>query len=489
MISDRSKELISIWNDWEGAVVCSQTEKKWLASDLKNILGGYVSILSNNGVQPGDLVAVCLSNTVLFPLTFFALLKKNCIPVLLSASILWQELSCAINQLGIKYAIHDFVKGATQLRVPDRAYSSMDDFGLENIQGRIFSFERIRQLAPFPSDVVVHPTSGTSGFSRYCFRSQGDAAAEATNYAQSIDLYDQSYITVTTPMSHAFAFGFGLITCLLTNSSMRLAPSFNPRRLLKQLDTEAGDVLMLVPPMMRSLLRFSKKSTGMPLNVFTAGVLCPDDLKSDFEKRFHCNVYEIYGTTETGGITTTYFPEMKCAGVGKALCNVQVKMSDQSRYRQLRSGAGEIAVCSTSMMQGYIDNTVRKDQYFPTGDIGYLDSDGNVHVIGRKRDIINVGGVKIDPRQVERILRQNDMVADAFVYPGVYDDGSEYVQAALVPINDTFDPKRLTAYCNENIGSLKTPKKIHVVEKIRRSPSGKCLRRELPDYPDIIHGS
>ena len=127
--------------------------------------------------------------------------------------------------------------------------------------------------------------------------------------------------------------------------------------------------------------------------------------------------------------------------------------------------------------------SINNSDFFPTGDIGFIDISGNLHLIGRIKDIINVGGSKIDPTEVEKVLLDHDQIIDAVAYPLILENGEEKVQAAIVIKGNSIDTKELSRFCYCKLDDYKIPIIFHSLSKISRTPSGKCIRTELPDYP------
>jgi acyl-coenzyme A synthetase/AMP-(fatty) acid ligase len=261
---------------------------------------------------------------------------------------------------------------------------------------------------------------------------------------------------------------------------------FNPKKLLRRQKEEISDILAIVPPMVKPLVYLGNldKSYRMPDIVFYAGAQCNELLLAKFENAFNTTLYTIYGTTETGAITTDFAHQVICEGVGKPLKNVEVEVKKQERYSDMGKGIGEIFVKSTSMMQGYAEHwhCEKNIKYWPTGDIGFIDEQGNIHLTGRKNDIINLGGMKVDPREVEKILLEHPLIHDAVVYSGILDDSSDIIQAAICVNEHELEAKTIRKYCYKHLNSYKVPRKYHFVSEIPRSPSGKCLKRYLPGF-------
>ncbi|MBI2435153.1 MAG: acyl--CoA ligase [Candidatus Hydrogenedentes bacterium] len=507
---DGGEEALEVWRVWRGGIECLGTERAWTADDLRAAAAGAGHVLKDAGVAAGDGVAVALANTAAFPVLLMALLERRATPLLVFAGTREAELRRVVEEMHTAWVIHDFLPGVSQL-VPG-VYPVAAEISFGPVSVALLRTQRKTQDAgrlaggchttvdvtcrsqseedgasPLLCGAILHPTSGTYGKSRYCVRNQRVAVAEARNYVESIACYDRIRVATTTPLSHAYAYGFGLMASLLTDSTLVLDPVFNPKRVLRREVERPSNILALVPPMARALARLAARETPPRLarHTFYAGAPCPRDVMEEFRGVFGAELYAIYGTTETGAISTSYDGSARLAGVGKPLRNVEVQVRHAEHYAALRQGAGEIAVRSTSMMQGYLhDGAVEAPgDAWPTQDIGYFDGTGALSLIGRVRDIINLGGMKVDPVQVESVLRGHPAVLDAAVYPGLHPDATEFVQAAVQVNNAGVDEVTLRAYCLEQLDAYKTPLRFHFVAEIPRTPSGKCLKIQCPEFP------
>ena len=337
---------------------------------------------------------------------------------------------------------------------------------------------------------LLHPTSGTYGHAQLCIRNQDVAVAEAVNFLQAIDCYNHSRVRITTPLSHAFGFGFGLVSALLSQSTLLLDKVFNPRRLLSNEQKKSSDIIALVPAMINILSRLGEaKNLNLAPATFYAGAPCSDKKRIEFEQVFKTRLYAIYGTTETGAISTNYQPNMPGnKGVGVPLPNVEISIRNQSNYLSLNSGVGEVWVRSRSYMQGYLNASVEADEdaFFNTRDLGSVGDEGVLELVGRIKDMINIGGRKVDPAEVETVLNRIPHVMEAAVYSGVGNNGLEFVQAALqFAPGHILDPESLTAICAEHLEGFKIPIRYHQVNTLPRSASGKCLKLHCPDWGTI----
>lgn len=475
--------LVDRWAEWSGAIDCGETGRHWPADAVHALTDEIEARLTEIGAAPGEPVLLALGNTVAFPAVLVALLRRRCNPMLAHAAIPLAAVQRRAAEFGIRHIIHDFIDGLGALGEDDLRASGSIAVGKMTIMVLESGFRGEGRIAVPGEGVVLMPTSGTSGAAKYCVRNQEALVHEGEMVARRVDLFDRARVTLTTPLTHAFALGFGMATAILTDSTIALDPLFNPKRLLRREAEATSDVLAIVPPMAKALLDLADAEPALAPAVFYAGAPVDPAIAASFEDRFGTTLYTIYGTTESGVLTTTYDDGRRLEGVGRAFDGVTVRTSHDDRHRQLGTDVGEVEVTSPGLMHGYLPGATGESTpvaSFVTGDLGVIDDAGNLRLVGRMRDIINLGGLKVDPTEVEAVLMAHPAVADAAVYLGRRGKGADFVQAAVVA---DADPADLRAYCAGELEAFKVPTVIHLVEVLPRTPSGKCLKIKCPGHP------
>ncbi|MCW5715921.1 MAG: long-chain fatty acid--CoA ligase [Bauldia sp.] len=476
--------LLDLWSGFRGAVDCASSGRTWPADDLRGAADIVGRRFARAGVRPGDPVLLMVANTAAFPVALAALLSLGANPFLTFAGAAEATVRRLVGEFGIRHVVHDFAAGVSRLPASTFAVAAETPVGALRL-ALLATGATETALRPEGRGVILHPTSGTYGAAKYCIRDQAVAIAEARNYVGAIGVYDRCRVTVTTPLTHAFAYGFGLVSTLLTDGTLALDAAFNPKRVLRE-DALRSTILALVPPMVRRLADLSRGSGQPPMSphVFYAGAPVDAGVAAAFETVFGRDLHAILGTTETGAIATSYDPAGRLAGVGRPLPDVAVTIAERAATSGLGPGLGELCVRSPSLMQGYLGApALARDEAFSTGDIARVDDEGCLHLVGRVRDVINLGGMKVDPAEVEAALLAYPGITDAAVYPGLRVEG-EFVQAAVV--GDDVDVTDLRRHCLAELDAHKVPAIVHVLSALPRTPSGKCLKVQCPGYPEVL---
>jgi len=215
-----------------------------------------------------------------------------------------------------------------------------------------------------------------------------------------------------------------------------------------------------------------------------SAALAPATLER-LETRFEAPVLQAYGMTEAAHqVASNPLPPMvrKPGTVGQG--TAEVAIIDEHGTHLGANTAGEVAVRGPNVMRGYRNNPQANAAafvggWFRTGDRGMLDADGYLTLIGRIKELINRGGEKISPAEIDAVLLEHPAVAEAAAF-GVPDRKyGEEVWAAVV-LRNQVGADELAAYCGKRLADFKVPKRIEIVAALPKGPTGKIQRRELP---------
>lgn len=264
-----------------------------------------------------------------------------------------------------------------------------------------------------------------------------------------------------------------------------------PDLILSAVKDEQATHLFCPPTVWIALLRHPTFDQSLPsiTNGYYGAAIMPMEILKELAKRLpNTRLFNFYGQTEVAPLATVLQPEdqlRKLGSAGKPALNVETKIVDEYDQNVPPLTIGEIVHRTPHAMKGYLHDPIRTQEafrggWFHSGDLGYLDEDGYLTVVDRKKDMIKSGGVNVSSREVEEVIYEYNGVLEVAVI-GIPDDYWIEAVTAIVVIKDgmSFDPQDLLEHCKGKLAKFKIPKHIIQVEQLPRNPSGKILKREL----------
>jgi acyl-CoA synthetase (AMP-forming)/AMP-acid ligase II len=332
-------------------------------------------------------------------------------------------------------------------------------------------------------------TSGTTGRPKGVMLSHRNVLDNALQFAH-IHYSAGDRVLVAAPLFHCWGLINGVLGAFAVGATALAVRRFRTEPLLDLIESARPTQLMAVPTMVNYLCK-SPTRTGRDLGslraVLSAAAPMPLELIDTLRRDWGVGYAESYGLTETSPVITTTAPGEMCPGsCGRAMGDTELKVVDAAGSALRAGGVGELWARGTAISAGYYRQpeataaVFLPGGWFRTGDIVRMDKDGYVFIVDRAKDMINVGGEKVYPRDVEEVLYRHPAVADAVVV-GVPDpDLGEVVKAyvALKP-GRAWTAEEVVAFLRPSLASFKLPRQVQFVESIPRSPSGKALRRLL----------
>jgi acyl-CoA synthetase (AMP-forming)/AMP-acid ligase II len=341
---------------------------------------------------------------------------------------------------------------------------------------------------PALAGTPLHQTSGTTGMPKVAVRPGRAATEEARHYIETTGIDRRDTIIVVSPMSHAYAYGMGFMVPMLSGANIVHMREYSPKLLFDAFAKLNVTVFPAVPAMLETLLfGAGDRLRNSPRTVFAAGAPLPERVARNYREKSGAIVRPLYGTTETGGISIAVTDRDGTIGgcVGPAMQGVEVEIRSAARADETDGPPlTTLLVRSSSMMAGYLepsglDASPLQGGWFHTGDVARLDEFGSIHLRGRITEVINVGGMKVVPSEVEEVIAAIDGVNEVKVYAGSSRSGAQFVKAAIVA-DASLDDATLREHCARQLIYYKRPGAIVRLAALPRTPSGKVILKELP---------
>lgn len=284
-----------------------------------------------------------------------------------------------------------------------------------------------------------------------------------------------------------------MLQCLLMGDRLVVMPRFHPRGALELVEQERVSILVAIPMVLQILLEIQKSDpydTSSLLVCGTGAAPCPPSLAREAQSVFGCAVHIGFGSTETaGGISATSLDdsdERQAGTVGRPMPGMEIKVVDSQR-RDLPPGeVGEVACRSESLMLGYYRapndtaEVIDEAGWYYTGDLGTMDEQGYLRIVGRKKDVIIRGGQNIYPEEIETYLRTHPRIREAVVVGVPAAVGGENAWAFVRPEDGVeLDEQEVVAFCREELEPYKIPSQVRIVSDLPRSETGKPQKFKL----------
>ncbi|KAJ4850187.1 4-coumarate--CoA ligase-like 1 [Turnera subulata] len=379
-------------------------------------------------------------------------------------------------------------------------------------------FEEVHQ-----TDLCALPfSSGTTGMSKGVMLTHRNLVANLCSSLFSVgpDMIGQVTTLGLIPFFHIYGITGICCSTLKNKGKVVVMGRFELRTFLNALITQEVTFAPIVPPIILSLVKnpiveeFDLSKLKLRAIMTAAAPLAPE-LLAAFESKFpgvqvqeastffKIEFYSVvnrisfnaYGLTEHSCITLTHGdPNMdhgiaKKNSVGFILPNLEIKFLDPDTGRSLpKNTPGEICVRSQCVMQGYYNNkeetarTIDEEGWLHTGDIGYIDDDGDIFIVDRIKELIKFKGFQVAPAELEAILLTHPSVEDVAVVPLPDEEAGEIPAACVVISKDAkVSEEEIINFVASNVANYKKVRVVHFVDSIPKSPSGKIMRRVLKE--------
>lgn len=340
-------------------------------------------------------------------------------------------------------------------------------------------------------------TSGTTGRSKGAMLTQQNLLSNALTLVDEWRFTADDVLLHALPIFHTHGLFVATNVTLAAGGSMVFMPKFDQDAIIENLPRATA--MMGVPTFYTRLLgdpRFTKDlTTHMRLFVSGSAPLLAET-HVQFEDRTGHRILERYGMTETNMNTSNPYDGTRKAGtVGLPLPGVELKITDPATGTTLpRGDVGQIEVRGSNVFKGYWQmpektaEELRSDGFFITGDLGTIDGDGYVTIVGRNKDLIISGGYNIYPKEIELVLDDQTGVLESAVIGVLHPDFGETVVGVIVPQSGGIpDLDALMAACKTSLARFKHPRKLIVVDVLPRNTMGKVQKNILRDaYGDLF---
>jgi acyl-CoA synthetase (AMP-forming)/AMP-acid ligase II len=335
------------------------------------------------------------------------------------------------------------------------------------------------------SDIAyVLLTSGTTATSKIVPVSQKQSAISKQRMCIASGMTAVDRCLHVVPYHHGTGIGYSLLALLLTGGTVICTRDFIPSDFLHLLRTYRPTYYAASPALHAGILREIKKrpsdefSTNSLRYIQTDSGFLPQYVREELESLLNVPVIDAYGMSEAGSLAINIPPKKGSVGI-PFIDSVQIVNENGLPLKP--NTTGEIIIKGETIFSGYEDAPDENEAafvngWFRTGDMGYLDDEGYLFLTGRKKELINKGGEKVSPVEIDTALKSHPFVREAMTFP-VHDPVlGEDIAAMVVVADEKLTEADLRMYLLDRLVQFKLPRRIYFVDEIPRNPAGKPLR-------------
>jgi long-chain acyl-CoA synthetase len=415
--------------------------------------------LRARGVHEGDRVALGLPNTPAYVAAYFGVLRLGAVAVPLNVLLAQPEVEERL-RVSAPAAVVDEPLPVEGEPLPDIAERGEDD-----ASALLF-------------------TSGTTGGPKGAVLTHGGIRAAGRYGVEALAFTGDDVVLGVAPFPHVLGQQM-LVSSFLAGAALAVVQRFEPEQTLATMTSTRTTILPGVPTMCVALVQAARGAEALPpLRIaHIGGAPVPLDVAREFEETFGARVHEGYGLTEMSGLATVLAVgrPRKPASVGRPSSQTDVRVADADER-----GVGEVQFRGPSVIPGFWNDpeataaAIDAEGWLSTGDLGYLDEDGDLFLVDRKKEMIIRGGYNVYPREVEEVLYAHPSVLEAAVLGVPHETLGEEVAAVVVARpGAAVTPDELQAWTKERVAAYKYPRHVVLVDDLPKSPTGKIHKRSI----------
>jgi len=478
--------------------------------ELKDKVERCAAYLRTLGIERGDVVTIQLPNRIAFPIVFFALELIGAIANKVNPDFRIRELDYILRFSGSKAFIcptgfkgFDYVGLARQLRDAIPALTHVVLAG-EPVSGEWNLARGIAETSPLPASARARMradevfrmafTSGTTGNPKCVLHSFNTTLPAVRQINRDMLVTEKDVQLVYLPVCLNWGY-LCVLQAILSGGKAVLLERFSAKAALELIQRERVTYIATAPASIVAMFNepnLSNYDVSSLRVVITGGASAAIETIRDYQARMPGHLIELYGMLETGFHAYTRFsddPAKVNGTIGRVVSSMGLKLLDEAGNEVARGEVGEIAALGPSVHLGYHANAAANaeaftaDGWFRSGDLGRIvDQAGNVEIVGRRKEIINRGGKKFFPREVEELLYTHPKVMHAAMV-GVADTrlGERNCLCVIPKAGQAVTLAEMIAHLKGQVADYKLPEELHIVGELPFTATGKLRRHVLTD--------
>ncbi len=499
-MANPSQNLTQLWSadfSRQTAVIIPDGGPSVTYARLGEQIATLAECLRRGGIRAGDAVSIVLPNGLEFLSTFLAVTRIRAIAAPLNPAYKVEEFRFYMEDAGARAVLvpagdHPAREAAVQLQIPlwEVRLDHSGKVTLDRLSGSAATVAD--NGTPRAEDVALFlHTSGTTSRPKGVPLTHSNLLASLGNIVATYQLTPADTSLIVMPLFHVHGLLGAALSSLHAGGAVVLGPRFSASTFWPQVAAHRVTWYSAVPTIHQVLLSRAEADQAPPSGLrfirSCSSALAPATC-AQLESRFGAPVLEAYGMTEAAHQMSSnpLPPGPRRPGTVGPGTGVDIAILDERGQILRRGQQGEVSIRGPNVMHGYHNNPQANASafahgYFRTGDQGVLDATGYLTLTGRLKELINRGGEKISPLEVDAALLEHPAVAEAVSFAAPDAKYGEEVHAAVVLKGQTTE-EELQKFCRQRLADFKVPKKIHITQQVPRTATGKIQRRHVAAF-------
>ncbi len=479
-------------------------ERSLTYAELDRQADALASALLRQGLQRGEVVCTYLPNSIDYVVVVLAVARSGAIFSPINPRYKAFEVAAMLRQAQPRVVLTtralDPVLRAAAASIAGHDMLVVHADAKQPSPNGAIALQPLLEQVPRPLPVVEENdffslmfTSGTTGEPKGALATHRARMLWVLNATIQYGLDEGDHYLGTMPQVHSAGLTFTLMH-LYAGATVRILPHFDAREFLRIVESERVTSALTVPTMLTMIVEEIDRAARPPSlatlkRLVTCGSPLPVATKRRVLEKVTSQLYDYYGSTESNSMTVLRPADQlrKPESVGQAFRNVELMIADESGAACASGVVGEVCCANPSVMTAYRnrpEETARafRGRWFRTGDLGFLDADGFLHLVGRSTDVVISGGVNIYPAEIEQVLLLHPAVLDAAVV-GVPDPKWGQAVKAYLVLRDgaSLDLEEAQRHCMAHLADFKKPRSVEFVTAIPKNAGGKTVKSALTE--------
>lgn len=482
----------ALWNNAinrPDAIALRAREEEWTYGRLKGLAAAFGGALRAAGINSRDRVLLVAPSVPEFVVAYMGAHLRGAVVITMNTMATAAEIGYVLDDsdAALVIAWHEVTASAERAAGERGRPFWVLEHGAESDADPLT--EPV-DLAPDDTAILLY-TSGTTGKPKGVELTVSNVDSTTRRLIDQLGFTTEDRVGTGLPLFHIFGQALIMNPVLHLGASLSLLSPFHPEHMLEMLRRDRLTAMAGVPTMWNAMLHAAGEYgpddfTSLRLAA-SGGASLPAEVVRAFTERFGCEILEGYGLTETTG-SATFNPagrEPKIGSVGLALPGTSIEVRDSSGEVSPAGEVGELYLKGHGIMKGYWNRPEAtaadlQDGWLKTGDLGRVDEDGYVYIVGRAKDMIIRGGYNVYPNEVEEVFYGHPGIAEVAVIGVPHDHYGEEVAAVIVTVDGvSLDPDDLRAWAKEQLSAYKVPHLFAFADELPKGATGKILKRAI----------